>query len=93
MSEPLLLSIRVQPGAQKRRALNQNGRLKLYVPQPAYEGKANQAVLELVAKALSLKKSQVLLHHGQKSRDKTVAVHGWSGSVAQAQEVIAARWG
>lgn len=90
---PVLLAIRVQPGAKKQRAVRENGRLKVFVPQAAQESKANKAVIEMVAKALGLSKSRVVLQHGERARDKTLALHGWSGSAAQAEEAIAARWG
>ncbi len=50
--------------------------LKAYVTTPPEDGKANAALLALVAGWLSVPKSTVALLSGQKSRLKSVAVDG-----------------
>lgn len=50
--------------------------LKAYVTTPPEDGKANAALLALVADWLGVSKSSVSLASGQKSRLKSVAVEG-----------------
>ncbi len=50
--------------------------LKAYVTTPPEDGKANAALLALVADWLGVPKSSVSLASGQKSRLKSVAVEG-----------------
>ena len=50
--------------------------LKAYVTTPPEDGKANAALLALVADWLGVPKSTVALASGQKSRLKSVAVSG-----------------
>jgi uncharacterized protein len=50
--------------------------LKAYVTTPPEDGKANAALLVLVADWLGVSKSAVALASGQKSRLKSVAVDG-----------------
>ena len=52
------------------------GRLRARVTAQAVGGKANQAVLHLVAVSLDLSVSQVELRRGERDRDKDVLVRG-----------------
>ena len=54
------------------------GRLKVAVTAAPEKGKANAAVLEVLAKALELKRSQVSLVAGETDPRKTVLVRGVS---------------
>ncbi len=73
----VVLPVRAQPGARKARVIGeQNGALKLAVTAPADEGRANKALLELLAEALGVKRSQIELFQGEKSREKKFLVYG-----------------
>jgi hypothetical protein len=50
------------------------GTLKLKVTAPPVEGAANEACIDLLAKALKLKKSQMKIAAGAKGRKKTILV-------------------
>ena len=52
------------------------GTLHVYVSAPPLEGRANRAVVEAVAGYLNLKKSQVSLARGEKSKMKVLEVMG-----------------
>jgi uncharacterized protein (TIGR00251 family) len=52
----------------------QEGALKIKVTAPPVEGAANEACIKLLAKELALKKSQMEISSGAKSRKKTVLV-------------------
>jgi uncharacterized protein (TIGR00251 family) len=82
-----LVEIRALPGARKSEIVGeQNGRLKIRLNAPPVEGKANKELLRLLAKQLGLKKSQVRLHTGDRSRDKIVLLA--DVTVAEAQRIL-----
>ena len=69
-----MLSVRVTPRASADRLLMEEGRVRAWVTAPADKGKANAAVIALVAKALSVPKSAIELVRGATSRDKLLKV-------------------
>ncbi len=78
-AEGLILPVRAQPGARKTQVLGErNGALKLAVVAPADEGRANKALIELLQDVLRIKKSQIELIHGDKSRDKRFLIRSMS---------------
>ena len=74
-----MIHVHAQPGA-KRNAIagEQSGRLKVAVVQPANDGKANQAIIALLAKQLKVAKSGCAIRRGQNSRLKLIYVAGLS---------------
>ncbi|MFA4844670.1 MAG: DUF167 domain-containing protein [Candidatus Margulisiibacteriota bacterium] len=66
------LNIRVVPNAKRNKAVEEPGRLKVYLTAPAIEGKANKALLEFLAEHLGVKRSALTIIRGAKSRDKIV---------------------
>lgn len=81
----LLLAVRVVPGAKKSViAGEEHGRLKVRLQAPPVEGKANRALLEVLAAALGLKKNRLRIIAGEKARDKTVLLDGISEAEATA---------
>ncbi|HVW42494.1 MAG TPA: DUF167 domain-containing protein [Amycolatopsis sp.] len=69
--------VRVKPGA-KRDAVGGDhaGALIVAVRAPALEGKANEAVRTLLAKALGVRGRDVLVVRGERGRDKLIEVDG-----------------
>lgn len=60
-----------------------DGRLKVMLDAPPVDGKANEALLRFVAKALGRPKRDVTIVRGEKGRQKTLALRGTSvGEVA-----------
>lgn len=73
----VLLRIRVQPRARADRIEGVYGdQLRIRLTAPPVDGAANAACLAFLAKSLSVKRSQVHLRAGLKSRDKVVFVSG-----------------
>jgi uncharacterized protein (TIGR00251 family) len=69
--EGTILPVRAQPGARRNEIRGeQEGALKVCVTQSPEKGKANKAVIELVAKSLKLRKSQIELIAGETSHQK-----------------------
>ena len=66
-----ILPVRAQPGAKKNAVTGKRGgALKVAVTAPPEDGRANQALVELLRNELGLKRSQVELIGGPSSRDK-----------------------
>jgi len=75
------LSVRVTPRADADRigpyAL---GVLQIRVARPPADGQANDAVLGLLARALGIPRSSIVLIAGARSRTKRFAIHGLSAT-------------
>jgi uncharacterized protein (TIGR00251 family) len=78
------LPVRLTPGASAERIdgwdVDAEGRpvLKVRVRARPVEGEANEALIKLLAKALGVAKSAVVLQRGGQSRTKMVGVEGLS---------------
>jgi TIGR00251 family protein len=71
----LTFDIQVIPHASRAEIVGaQEGALKIKVTAPPVEGAANEACIKLLAKELGLKKSQMEISSGAKSRKKTVMI-------------------
>lgn len=70
-ADGVVLPIRAQPGARKN-SINgvHDGALKVSVQAPPEDGKANDAIIELMKKVLGIKRNQIEILSGQTSRDK-----------------------
>ncbi len=74
-SEGVILKVTVQPrGSRNEIAGLQGDALKIKLTAPPVEGAANKLCVEFLAKALKVRKSDVEIIHGQKSRSKKVLV-------------------
>lgn len=73
----VLLSVRVQPGSRKAGILGVHGtKLKVAVHAPPEKGKANDALVEVLAEALGLRKNQIILQQGATNQNKVVLLMG-----------------
>jgi uncharacterized protein len=70
------ISVRVKPGSRKGPLIETgaDGELTVYVREQAIEGKANEAVVKLLAKHLNVPRSRVELVSGTTSRVKRFRV-------------------
>ena len=69
------LIVRAQPGASRSEVVGWQGEtLRVRVQAPPLEGRANAAVIELLAKALGVPRRCVRLERGETSREKVIAV-------------------
>ena len=67
----VILPVRAQPGARRSEIRGeQDAALKVCVTQPPEKGKANRAIVALLCKRLSLRKSQIELIAGETSHRK-----------------------
>ena len=71
------LRLRVSPGANSAHVVGRHGEAwKVRVAAPAEEGRANEAVVRLLAETLSLPRDAVTLVSGHGARDKIVQLTG-----------------
>ena len=77
------LRVRVTPRAGRDEiAGERDGMLLVRVGAPPADGRANDAVLRLIARALHVPARDVELVRGARSREKTIRVAGCSGAEA-----------
>ena len=62
------INIKVIPNAKRNNVLKENDRLKVYVTAPPVNGKANKAVIKVLAEYLKIKKRNVKIIKGNKSK-------------------------
>jgi uncharacterized protein (TIGR00251 family) len=71
------LTLRVSPGAERPSVVGRHGAAwKLRVAAPPENGRANAAVVRLLADVLGMRTADVEIVSGHGSRDKTVALTG-----------------
>jgi uncharacterized protein (TIGR00251 family) len=85
------IRLRVAPKAARARIMGEHGgALKLAVTEAPEKGKANAAVIELLATKLGIAKKYVTIVQGETSQDKVAEIAGFKGDMAAlAQALIA----
>jgi uncharacterized protein (TIGR00251 family) len=84
----IVLRVRVQPGAGRASVTGRHGdALGVKVAAPPIGGRANAECLEFVAELFGVRKSEVALVSGDKSRQKRIRITGLEP--ARAREVLA----
>ena len=83
----VVLPVKAHPGTRRNEIRSpQNGMLRVSVTQAPEKGKANKAIIALLAKELSLRKSQIELLSGETSGQKRFLIAGIS--LANLQERV-----
>jgi len=77
---PNTLRVKVTPKAKSERIKKETGAdgsvlYKIYVTAVPEDGKANEAVIKLLAKTLGVAKSSLNITHGHTSREKTIKIN------------------
>ena len=86
------LRLRVVPGAPSDGIVGRHGEAwKIRVAAPPEDGRANDAVVRLLASALGIARGDVTLVAGHGSRDKVVELAGIDGGVAERRLEAASR--
>ncbi len=67
-------SIRVIPKAKQNKVVVEEDRLKVYLTAPAIEGRANEALIKILAAHFQVRKGDIRIVRGEKSRDKVVEI-------------------
>ena len=81
----VVLELMVQPRASRTRVAGEHaGRLKIQLAAPPVDGEANAALVEFLAGALGVRRSEVAVLRGEAGRRKTVRVAGASAAATEA---------
>ncbi|MCA9019026.1 MAG: DUF167 domain-containing protein [Planctomycetaceae bacterium] len=73
----ILLPVQAQPKARRNAITGiHDGRLKVSVTAAPEKGKANAAIVQLLARELDLSKSSVAVHSGETSSRKKILISG-----------------
>ena len=92
MAQRTRLRLRVVPGTTHPRVVGRLGDAwKVRVTAPPEAGKANEAVLAMLADVLGLERRDLTLTSGHGSRDKVVALMGLTHEDADARLAAAAK--
>jgi uncharacterized protein (TIGR00251 family) len=70
----VVLRVRVTPRSRHTGLSVEQHRLRVRIAAPPADGKANKALIELLAQRFGVAKSAVRLRSGERHRDKTVAI-------------------
>ena len=85
------LSIKVQPGSSKNRLTGETGgEWRISVTAPPVDGRANAAVIDLLADWLGISRSAIRIARGEKGRRKVIEVSGITAETA-AQRLAAVK--
>ena len=79
------IAVRAQPGAKRTKVVGIHGQepesqLKIAVQAPPVEGRANEALIAVLAETLGVAKSKITLLAGELSRSKVFLVRGVSAT-------------
>jgi uncharacterized protein (TIGR00251 family) len=71
------LNVRVHPGARRNAIIGiHDGALKISLATPPTDGRANAALIALLAEALNIPRAAITLTNGATSRSKTLHLEG-----------------
>jgi len=72
------ISVRVTPRSSKNEIseILEDGTIKIKLTAPPVDGKANEALIEFLAKVLNIKANQLDIVAGQTGRDKLITITG-----------------
>lgn len=68
------IKIRVIPNAKKSEIVEERDIFKVYISAAPVDGKANKALIELMADYFNTRKSAVKILKGERSREKIVGI-------------------
>ena len=84
MAETIRLRLRVLPGADRSEIVGRHGDgWKVRVAAAPEQGRANEAVIRLLAETLEVDPGRLALVRGAASRDKVVELHGLDPAEAE----------
>ena len=79
------MPVKAVPGASRDRIVGElDGALKVAVSAPAEKGRANKAIIALLARTLGVRRNQITLAEGAGSPRKAFVVAGMSADEARA---------
>ncbi len=82
-----VISVRVIPNAKKNDVFEELGQLKVHLKAPAVGGKANKVLIQVLAEFFNVKKGDVKITRGEKSREKVIEVNIDDDCIANVENV------
>ncbi len=71
----IIIPAKIQPNSSKEKVMGEYAdKLKIAVTSPPEKGKANRAIVKVLAKWLNIKTSDIQIVSGEKSKDKEIFV-------------------
>ncbi len=70
------VNVKVTPNAKQEKVKKEGELLKVYTTAKAIDGKANESVKGILANYLNIKKRQIEVTRGLKSRNKSITIYG-----------------
>jgi uncharacterized protein (TIGR00251 family) len=70
----MILNIRVMPKSSCNCIKKENDTLKVYLTKPAQDGLANKQLIDLLSEYFKVKKYQIRIIRGEKSRNKVIQI-------------------
>lgn len=71
----MMFNVKVKPNSKQQAIiLEDDGSLTVRLQSPPVDGKANKELIQVLAKQFGVRKSQVSIHSGERSRMKRVEV-------------------
>jgi uncharacterized protein (TIGR00251 family) len=68
------INVRVVPGSSRREVKIENNDLKVYLTRPAVDGEANIQLIEVLAGHFKVKKYNIEIVRGHRSRNKVIRI-------------------
>lgn len=69
-----IIEVKIIPNARKNTVEEDGSRYKVHVTAPAVDGKANKALIEVLAEFFKIKKTNISIIKGETSRIKFIRV-------------------
>jgi uncharacterized protein (TIGR00251 family) len=90
VDDGVVFRIKVQPGAVKNESVGvQRDVLKIKISAPPVKGKANKALIDFLAKKLSVKKSEIEIVSGHTSKIKKIKMLGEASKIKEKIQSLA----
>ncbi|MCX8178695.1 MAG: DUF167 domain-containing protein [Candidatus Aenigmarchaeota archaeon] len=70
----MIIKARIYPNSKQSKVVD-GETVKIYVTKPAEDGKANQAVIEILADFYNVSKSCIKIVKGMKTREKLIEIN------------------
>ncbi len=69
------ITVKVKPNSKEQNIIrNKDGSLLVRLKSPPVDGKANQELINILAKEFKVKKSQIKIKYGSSSRQKLIEI-------------------
>ena len=72
----MIINVKVFPGSKKELLKEEFGLIKIYLNAPPIEGRANKALVAFLADHFKVKKGEIEIIKGLKSKMKTINIKG-----------------